>query len=57
MTSITELEKEIELLKERNSRVETDKAWETSISRRILLAVFTYLAISVYMYAISLPNP
>ncbi|OGG31439.1 hypothetical protein A3I51_04675 [Candidatus Gottesmanbacteria bacterium RIFCSPLOWO2_02_FULL_38_8] len=57
MTKISELEREIILLKERNKRVETDKTWETSWTRRILLAVFTYLAISFYMYAISLPNP
>lgn len=57
MTTITQLEKEISLLKERNKRVEADKAWETSWSRKILLAFFTYLAISIYMYAISLPNP
>ena len=30
-----ELEKEIEQIKERNKRVELDKAWETSWTRRI----------------------
>ncbi len=57
MTQIEDLEKEIQLIKERNKKVETDKAWEISLTRRLLLALFTYLAISIYMSAISLPNP
>lgn len=57
MTTINELSREIELLKDRNRRVETDKAWETSLMRRILLALFTYLAISLYLNAIKLPDP
>ena len=54
---IEKLKLEIEKIKERNKRVERDKTWETSWTRRFLLALFTYLAISLYMYAISLPNP
>jgi len=57
MTRIEELEQEIRVIKKRNKRVEFDKAWETSWFRRLLLALFTYLAISLYMYAISLPHP
>ena len=36
MNSITEINKEIKLLKERNRRVETDKAWETSLTRKAI---------------------
>ncbi len=57
MATIEDLEKEIKLIQERNKKVETDKTWETSWTRRLLLALFTYLAISIYMSAISLPNP
>jgi len=57
MTKIEELEKEIIHIKERNKKVETDKAWETSWTRKILLGIFTYLAVSLYMFAIKLPNP
>ncbi|OGG08217.1 hypothetical protein A3D05_05790 [Candidatus Gottesmanbacteria bacterium RIFCSPHIGHO2_02_FULL_40_24] len=57
MKKIEDLEKEIKLIKDRNKRVESDKAWETSWTRKTLLALFTYLAISIYMYSISLPNP
>lgn len=45
-----ELEKEIELIKERNKRVEADKAWETSGIRKICIAVLTYLVVVCYNY-------
>lgn len=51
------IEQKIQKIEERNQRVETDKAWEISWMRRVLLMTFTYLAISVYMWAIDLPRP
>ncbi|HLC48086.1 MAG TPA: hypothetical protein VJI13_03340 [Candidatus Norongarragalinales archaeon] len=57
MGRLGRLEKEIREIKHRNLRVEADKAWETSITRRVLLAVFTYLAIGAYLQAIMLPDP
>ncbi|MCG2724124.1 MAG: hypothetical protein ABIF85_00910 [Nanoarchaeota archaeon] len=51
MATLQNLEKEIEKLKERNIRVEADKAWETSYSRRMLLMVYTYLAVGFYLSA------
>lgn len=47
-----DLEKEIELIKERNKRVEADKAWETSWTRKICIAVLTYLVVVAYNYGI-----
>jgi len=44
-----ELEKRVEKIEARNRQVETGKAWETSWTRRILVAVFTYLAIALYL--------
>ncbi|PIQ72143.1 hypothetical protein COY13_01790 [Candidatus Roizmanbacteria bacterium CG_4_10_14_0_2_um_filter_36_35] len=52
-----ELEKEILKIKERNKKVETDKAWETSITRKVLLFIFTYLAIGLYINAIGVEKP
>jgi polyferredoxin len=49
--------KEIDLIKARNSRVEADKAWETSKTRKIVVAVLTYLVIVVFLYSVGLPNP
>lgn len=57
MPTLHELEKEIRQINERNRRVETDKAWETSFARRLLLMTFTYLAVGFYLSAIDVPNP
>lgn len=51
------IEKEIEQLKERNRKVEADKAWETSFTRRALITSFTYLAIVLYLNVINVPSP
>ena len=40
---LQKLEKEIELIKERNLRVEGDKAWETSYFRVFLISVIIYV--------------
>lgn len=55
--SMDNLEQEVQKIKERNRRVEIDKTWETSWTRRGLLALFTYLAIGVYLWAIQIPRP
>ena len=51
------IEERIRKIEERNSSVEADKAWETSWTRRALLAIFTYLAIGIYMWAIGVQKP
>ena len=45
--------KEIEKIKQRNKRVELDKKWETSITRRIFIAILTYLVVVLYTFTIS----
>jgi len=55
--TLEELENEIEKLKERNKKVEGNKAWETSWSRKVLLFIFTYLAIGLYINAIGIERP
>lgn len=57
MATLQELEKDVEEIKERNLRVEADKQWERSYTRRILLVIFTYLAIGFYLQAIMVPQP
>ena len=57
MASAKELEERIRAIEERNRKVGTDKAWETSNARRTLLALFTYAAIGFYLQAISVSNP
>ena len=43
-----ELQKEIEKIKERNKKVELDKKWETSLTRKICIAVLTYIVVIIY---------
>ena len=50
------LSRAISTIHKRNQRVEADKAWERSYTRRDLLAVFTYIAIAAYLYAVNIPN-
>jgi len=57
MPTTDELQKQINELKQRNLRVEADKAWETSWSRRIIIFVFTYLVIVIFFYFAELSNP
>jgi len=51
------LKKEIQLIKERNTRVELDKAWETSLTRKIAIAGLTYFVIVIFFYFAELPKP
>ena len=47
-----DFEKEITEIKERNKRVEKDKAWETSWTRRICIMILTYIVVIIYSYVI-----
>ena len=40
---------DLETIKARNARVEADKAWETSWTRRISIALGTYAIIGAYL--------
>ena len=51
------MKKEIELIKERNKRVEADKAWETSKTRRLIIAFMTYIIVVIFLFAINAPMP
>lgn len=46
------IEEEIKKIQERNKRVEKDKAWETSWTRRICIMVLTYIVVICYSYII-----
>ena len=51
-----DLEKEIDLIKERNKKVEVDKAWETSLFRVISVSIITYVVIAIVFYFIGVKN-
>ena len=47
-----DLAKEIKKIQERNKRVELDKAWETSWTRKICIMILTYIVVIIYSYVI-----
>ena len=49
---LKDLEKEIENIKSRNKRVELDKKWETSLTRKICICVLTYIVVIIYSYLV-----
>ena len=57
MASLADLKKEIAAIKERNARVEFDKAWETSLERKILLSALTYIVVLSFFLLARLPDP
>ena len=48
-----ELKKEIEEIKIRNKKVELDKKWETSLTRKLCICVLTYIVVVIYSYLIN----
>lgn len=44
--------KRIEKIEKRNKRVELDKAWETSWTRRICIMILTYIVVVIYSYLV-----
>ncbi len=57
MENTHELISRVEKIEERNQRVELDKKWECSWTRRGLLVIFTYLSVSLYFLAIDIARP
>ena len=46
------IEIEIKNIKTRNARVELDKKWETSWTRRLCICFLTYLVVIIYSFTI-----
>lgn len=53
---IQKLEKELILIKERNLKVEADKAWETSYFRVLLITVIIYIVAAKLLYSTKVDN-
>lgn len=51
------IEKEISQIKTRNKKVELDKEWETSLTRKIIIAILTYIVIVSFFVVADLPKP
>jgi len=46
------IEDRINKIEERNKRVELDKKWETSWTRKISIMILTYIVVIIYSYII-----
>ncbi|HVF69928.1 MAG TPA: hypothetical protein VNA13_05180 [Xanthomonadales bacterium] len=57
MNEIEELKKEVESLKARNRRVETNKAWETSLTRKLILVCLTYATAGATLRTLNNSSP
>ncbi|MEO8863141.1 MAG: hypothetical protein ABI354_02350 [Candidatus Saccharimonadales bacterium] len=44
-----DFEKRLRTIERRNKKVEDDKAWETSWSRRLSIMLLTYLVVVIYL--------
>ena len=49
---LKEMDQEIEKIKQRNKKVELDKKWETSYTRKICICILTYIVVIIYSYVI-----
>ena len=54
---MNEIEKRLEAIEKRNKRVELDKTWETSWTRRSIIVLLTYLVVVLFFFAAELPRP
>ena len=57
MNKLKALEEKVKKIELRNKKVELDKTWEISYTRRVLLMLFTYLTIGFYLQAINIVHP
>ena len=51
------MNKKLKKIQERNKRVELDKAWKTSKTRKVSIAVLTYFVMVLVMYSLKVENP
>ena len=50
------MEERISKIEERNKKVEIDKAWETSLTRKICICLLTYIVVLIYSNMINKSN-
>jgi hypothetical protein len=54
---IEELTQRLDKIEARNKKVETNKAWETSLTRKMTLVLSTYVVIGLTLTIIKNPEP
>ena len=53
---MNDLKKRISDIERRNKRVELDKKWETSFTRRVSICILTYIVVLLFSYFINTSN-
>lgn len=48
---------QLQAIEQRNRLVETDKAWETSLTRRAFIAFITYCTASLFLWLVGVTLP
>jgi len=51
-----DIEKRLEIIEQRNMKVENDKAWETSFVRKLSILIITYFCVALFLYIIEVEN-
>lgn len=54
---MSDIEERLQVIEQRNRRVESDKRWETSATRRLFIAAITYCTAAVFLWLISAGSP
>jgi hypothetical protein len=52
-----DLQEELKAIHDRNRRVEIDKAWETSLTRRGFIGLITYAVAVLFLWMIDVQRP
>ncbi|MDO8639891.1 MAG: hypothetical protein Q7R53_03105 [bacterium] len=55
--TLSDLEKRVSQIEERNKRVEKDKAWETGLARRVFITISTYILVVIFLHTIKAEKP
>lgn len=55
--TLENLSNRIDKIENRNKKVEMDKTWETSTTRKVSVALLTYISITLYFLAIGIERP
>lgn len=57
MSDLEFIKQEIQDIKQRNKRVELDKAWEVSLARKIIILILTYFIVLIIFITAQIPRP
>ena len=53
---LIKIEQELGAIRERNKKVEREKAWEVSLFRKVSVAVITFVIAAIALYCIGVTN-